>query len=264
MARMFWWFVFGMLHAWLIRYGDILVLYSVCRHDCLSRWNGCGARCPRGSGNSSCAHRAVTFPTYAGNRQAEFGNVDVKFRTRKTFVLAAGLLASLTSPIGTADPLHAFGNEGAWRHEYSGWQFARQVADFSRAMAPYTIDGNNDVGVRYQHASGLTAVVEVYLADSAATDAKLDGAKASAAQKAGESAHIRSERPFRLGRHKGVRGAKITYAADDATTYLYFFDAGRWTVKVLSSGSSDDAGKVMDAFVRALPWNTLGDSTALH
>ncbi len=29
-SRMFWLFVFGMIHAWLIWYGDILVLYSVC------------------------------------------------------------------------------------------------------------------------------------------------------------------------------------------------------------------------------------------
>jgi uncharacterized protein len=29
-ARMFWLFVFGMIHVWLIWYGDILVLYAVC------------------------------------------------------------------------------------------------------------------------------------------------------------------------------------------------------------------------------------------
>jgi hypothetical protein len=184
--------------------------------------------------------------------------------TRKTCVLATSLLVSLTSSIGTADPLHPFGNEGAWRHEYSGWQFLRQVGDFSRVMAPYTIDGSNDVGVRYENASGVSAVVEVYLADSAAPDAKLEGAKASAAQKAGDSARIQSERRFRIQEHKSMRGTKITYAADDARTSLYFFEANRWTVKVLSTGSGDDASKVLDAFVRALPWDTLGDPTALH
>jgi hypothetical protein len=191
------------------------------------------------------------------------GIVDVKFRTRqaKTFVLAACLAVSLTSAISTADPLHPFGNEGAWRHEYSGWQFAKQVGDFSRVLAPYTIDGNDDVGVRYENSSGLTAVVEIYLADSAAPDAKLAGAKASAAQKAGESSHIRSERPFRIG---AVRGTKIIYEMDGARTSLYFFEAKHWTVKVLGGASGVDAGKVLDAFVRALPWDSLGDPSALH
>jgi hypothetical protein len=176
-------------------------------------------------------------------------------------VLAVGLLVGLTSAIGVADPLHPFGNEGGWRHEFSGWQFAKQVGGFSRVMPPYTIDGNNDVGVRYENGSGLSAIVEVYLADSAAPDAKLEGAKVNAAQKAGESARMQSERPFRIGTQKGV---KVTYAADGANTSLYFFDANRWTVKVLGSGSGDDSAKVLDAFVRALPWDSLGDSTALH
>jgi hypothetical protein len=184
--------------------------------------------------------------------------------TTKLGVLAAGLLLALTSSIGTADPLHPFGNEGAWRHEYSGWQFAKQVGDFSRVLAPYTIDGNNDAGVKYENGSGISVVVEVYLSDSAATDAKLAGAKASAAQKAGESARIQSEQPFRIKEHKALRGTKITYAAEDARTSLYFFEANRWTVKVLGTGSGDGASKVLDAFVRALPWETLGDPTALH
>ena len=192
------------------------------------------------------------------------GNVDVRGWIKKTCVLAASLLVALTSSMSTADSLHPFGNEGAWRHEYSGWQFAKQVGGFSRVMPPYTIDGNNDAGVRYENASGVSAVIEIYLSDSAATDAKLPGAKASAAQKAGASAHLQSERPFRIKEHKAIRGTKITYAADDARTSLYFFEANRWTVKVLGTGSGDGASKVLDAFVRALPWETLGDPTALH
>jgi hypothetical protein len=179
--------------------------------------------------------------------------------TRTVSALAAGLLAGLTSSIGTADPVHPFGNEGAWRHEYSGWQFTKQVAGFSRVMAPYTIDGNNDAGVKYENAVGLTAVVEVYVADSAAIDAQLDGAKASAARQAGASTHIQSEQPFQVGAHKGV---KVTYAG--APTTLYLFKEQRWTIKVLGSGSDENAGKVLDAFVRALPWDSLGDPTALH
>lgn len=187
---------------------------------------------------------------------------------KNTCVLAASLLVGLTSSISIADPLHPFGNEGAWRHEYSGWQFTKQVGGFSRVLAPYTIDGNNDAGVRYENASGFTAVVEIYLADSAATDAKLDGAKATAARKAGESAHVRSEQPFQIKNHNALRGTRIAYATDEKShavqTNLYFFAADRWTVKVLGTGSGTDAIDVLDAFVQALPWDTLGDPTALH
>jgi hypothetical protein len=187
-----------------------------------------------------------------------------------TCVLATCLFASLAS---TADPLHQVGNEGAWRHEYSGWQFAKQVGEFSRVMAPYTIDGNNDAGVRYEYVSDgsrVDAVVEIYLADSAAPDAKLDGAKASAAHKAGDAAKVQAKQPFRIASHESMHGTKITYAvngkASGPQTSLYFFEANRWTVKVLGSvdSASADAGKVLDGFVRALPWDTLGDPTALH
>lgn len=188
----------------------------------------------------------------------------------KTSVLATCLFASLAS---MADPLHQFGNDGAWRHEYSGWQFAKQVGDFSRVKAPYTIDGNNDVGVMYEHASDksrVNAVVEIFLADSAAPDAKLDGAKASAARKAGDAAQVQTERPFRIASHESVRGTKITYAVDGKAsgpqTNLYFFETNRWTVKVFGStdAAGADAGKMLDAFVNALPWDSLGDPTALH
>lgn len=37
-ARMFWLFVFGMIHTWLIWYGDILVLYSICGMVALFAW----------------------------------------------------------------------------------------------------------------------------------------------------------------------------------------------------------------------------------
>lgn len=188
----------------------------------------------------------------------------------KTSVLAICLFASVAS---TADPLHQFGNEGAWRHEYSGWQFARQVGNFSRAMAPYTIDGNNDVGVKYEYVSDksrVDATVEIYLADSNAPDAKLEGAKASAARAAGEKAQVQSQRPFRIAAHESMRGTRITYAASDRAsgpeTNLYFFETDRWTVKVLGStdAAGADVGMMLDAFVRALPWDTLGDPAALH
>ena len=63
-----------------------------------------------------------------------------------------------------ADPLHKVGDEGAWRHADSGWLFPKQIGGFARVTAPYTIDGNNDVGANYEHVvNGLrtTAVIEV-------------------------------------------------------------------------------------------------------
>lgn len=38
LLRMFWLFVFGMIHVWLIWYGDILVLYSVCGAIAFFAW----------------------------------------------------------------------------------------------------------------------------------------------------------------------------------------------------------------------------------
>lgn len=187
--------------------------------------------------------------------------------------LAACLFACVSSSISLADPLHRVDNSDVWRHEYSGWQFTQQVGEFARATLPYTIDGNNDVGVQYERTVGgsrVTAAVEVYLTDSAAPVAKLDGAKAQAAHQAGDAARLQSEKPFRIGAREDLRGTKVTYAVDaksrGAQTSLYFFATDRGIVKVL--GSTDAPGKqttkALDAFVQALPWGTLGDPAALH
>ena len=176
----------------------------------------------------------------------------------------AGLLIALTSSLGSADPLHPLGNEGVWRHEFSGWQFPKQVSGLARMQAPYTIDGNNDVGARYEQTidgARVAAIVEIYMADSAATDAKLEGAKATAASKAGDSVRVRSEKPFQVDSNQPVRGTKVAYGKH---TSLYFFATDRWSVKVLGSTEGSANDKQLDAFVRALPWNTLGDPTALH
>src|SRR5690606_19289418 len=37
-SRMFWLFLFGMIHVWFIWYGDILVLYSVCGAIAFLAW----------------------------------------------------------------------------------------------------------------------------------------------------------------------------------------------------------------------------------
>lgn len=180
------------------------------------------------------------------------------------------LAASWLSSPSVADPLHKFGSEGAWRHVDSGWMFPKDVNGFARAAQPYNIDGNNDAGAEYRQASGLLAEVEIYAADSGATGATLDGAKTSAAGKAGEAARVQSEKPFEVDALKDASSVKVTYAAEGKAagtqTNLYYFTTARWRVKVLASmqDRGKDGDRTLDAFVRALPWNTLGTDSGLH
>jgi hypothetical protein len=174
-------------------------------------------------------------------------------------------------PVSLADPLHKFGDEGAWRHEDSGWLFPTQIGAFTRVTAPYTIDGNNDVGVQYAQVvnqTRATAVVEVYASDSAAPDAKVETAKASAARTAGAAARLESDQAFRLDARNELHGVKVTYTSDAGSsrsqTSLYFITSERWIVKVLAQDAGENAGQALDAFVYDLPWDTLGVPGNLH
>lgn len=182
-------------------------------------------------------------------------------RSRTTSTLLAVLIATtLTGGAVTADPLHKYGDDGAWCHVDSGWMFPQDVGSFARVLQPYNIDGNNDAGAEYRQQSGsLQAAIEVdvYAADSAATDATIDGAKATAASKAGKGAKVESEQPFKVGSAASLSGVKIKYPQIN----LYYFTTDRWRVKILARGASDDA---LDAFVQALPWTTLGTNPGIH
>lgn len=191
-------------------------------------------------------------------------------RLGKSRALLALLIAStLTGTASVADPLHKYGEEGAWCHVDSGWMFPLNVGSFARVLQPYNIDGNNDAGAEYKQESGLQGAIEVdvYAAESAATDANIDGAKATAARKAGEGAKVESEKPFQLDAAKGLNGVKIKYATDaeasGAQTNLYYFTTDRWHVKVLARGKIE-GDKALDAFVQALPWSTLGTNSGIH
>jgi hypothetical protein len=139
-------------------------------------------------------------------------------------------------------------------------------------LQPYSIDGNNDAGAEYRQESlqGGAIEVDVYAADSAATDANIDGAKATAARKSGEGAKVESEKPFKIGAVKGLNGVKIKYAAGASTsgeqTNLYYFTTDRWHVKVLARAklAGKQSDKALDAFVQALPWQTLGTNPGIH
>jgi hypothetical protein len=194
-------------------------------------------------------------------------------RFGKAPTLALLLAATLTGTAGMADPLHKYGDEGAWCHVDSGWMFPKDVGDFARVLQPYSIDGNSDSGAEYRQESGLlqgAVEVDVYAAESAATDANIDGAKATAASKAGEGTKVESERPFKIGAVKGLNGVKIKYATDanasGEQTNLYYFTTDRWRVKVLARAklAGKESDKALDAFVQALPWNTLGTNPGIH
>lgn len=190
----------------------------------------------------------------------------------KVSALLALLIAStLTGTDSKADPLHKYGNEGAWCHVDSGWMFPQDVGNFARVLQPYSIDGNSDAGAEYRQESLQGAIeVDVYAADSAAPDANIDGAKATAAHKAGEGAKIGSEKPFKVSAVQGLNGVKIKYATDASTsgeqTNLYYFTTDRWRVKVLARAkpAGKESDKALDAFVQALPWNTLGTNPGIH
>jgi hypothetical protein len=147
------------------------------------------------------------------------------------------------------------------------------VGKFARVLQPYNIDGNNDAGAEYRQESGKlkgTIEVDVYAADSAATDANIDGAKATAARKAGEGAKLESEAPFQIDAIKELKGVKVKYAsgtaASGAQTNLYFFTTDRWHVKVLAHATlaGNESDEALDAFVEALPWNSLGTNPGIH
>ncbi len=187
--------------------------------------------------------------------------------------LLAILAACATS---AADPLHRIGSNGDHRHEGSGWIYPKQVADFARTDAPYTIDGNNDVGAEYRQEAAhgsRTAVVEIYYPDSAAAGATLVTAMQAVKRAAGDGADMRppAEELFTLPGIADLDGVRIHYVALSGSnamqTSLYFFRSPTWTVAVRTSAPANDEGSTaaFDHFVRALRWETLGtDAGDLH
>lgn len=194
-------------------------------------------------------------------------------RTALTLLLAPAALACAAV---TADPLHAVGSDGEHRHEGSGWIYPLQVAEFVRTDAPYTIDGNNDVGAEYRQdtAQGRRiAVVEVYYPDSAADGARLETAKRVAQRAAGEerSVRARAEEPFAIPQAPGLDGVRIGYETRSGSAALarslYFFRTSAWIVSVRTVAPMNDrnATPALDRFVRSLRWETLGtDPGDLH
>lgn len=191
---------------------------------------------------------------------------------------AAAIISTCLSFAQTtlADPLHKIGGAGTYQHEDSGWLFPREVGAFSRVTPPYTIDGNNDAGARYElvvEGVRSAVAVDIYAADSAAAAAKLDGAKAAAQRGADPAAPLRvgSEAPFSVAPQHELTGIKVTFVADGpdagSQTILYFVATQRWAVNIVAVVSTEAAQAVeaIDRFVRDQPWHTLGsDAPDLH
>lgn len=190
-------------------------------------------------------------------------------------VAAAAFAWCLCVHSSLADPLHQVGDERVWQHADSGWLFPGHIGSFVRVVAPYTIDGNNDVGARYEQvANGLraTAIVEVYAEDSAAVGAKFADAKAALELevKSATNARLQSEGTFTVDEQRELAGAKVTYALDKdgraSQESLYFFDAAGWVVTIRTAAETTDVSmsQALDRFVREQRWEHLGAATGLH
>jgi hypothetical protein len=187
--------------------------------------------------------------------------------------LAGAVLLFLFLPLSFADPLHkAPGDASSWQHADSGWLFPRQVNDFKRLAPPYTIDGNNDVGARYEHVANgrrATAVIEIYAADSAAVEANVENARA-ALERDTANAVAQPETPFAVEDAQTTVGIKITRisasvsAPSQAT--LYFFQGPSWIVRIRAAADTVDESDAdaLDEFVRAQQWERLGTDAGMH
>lgn len=182
---------------------------------------------------------------------------------------AATILAGLLCvQVSLADPLHKKGGDGAYVHEGSGWIFPRSIGGFERVGMPYTIDGNNDVGAEYASlGNGLrrTATVDVYYADSAASGANLDSARAALQGRAGALSEVR----FAIDPSARITGIKVTATTGSGSSQaaLYFFQTRRWvvTVRTQAQGTDTEAVTALDELVRTLRWDTLDtDPGNLH
>jgi hypothetical protein len=188
----------------------------------------------------------------------------IQFPARLFFT--ALLCSSLIHPV-LADTLHSIGNGLFWHHE-SGWIFPERIGDFVRIGMPQDVAGSSDVVAHYARTTGnqrITAVIDVYGADSAINAATFTDAKKMMDAELGSSAHeARAETPIKVGAAPLYEGSKAIYeiTRDGAPAYraLYFIDTGDWNVKVqiTAPANSPDAAALADEFVRAQRWDRLG------
>lgn len=159
--------------------------------------------------------------------------------------MAAGILL-LACGAALADPLHRVAGTQTWRHEFSGWLFAAQVAGLELAGAPYQLDGGDDAGALYASSApeGIRLRLEVH---TSAPVAPPPGAM-----------------PFPLDAAPGVRGLRAVAGDGPALMAHYLFSRDEWSVLIVATAPSHADLAGMDQAVRALPWHSLGAAERLH
>ncbi len=160
--------------------------------------------------------------------------------------------------------------DGAVKHVASGWVFPKTQGEFQRGSDPTIAPGTtaDAVGEYERSANGLrtTATVYVYPPDSPADDGGLAGAREAIEAKLASVrlAQVWSQGPFKAGEAPGLVGEKTFYkigiGANSSQTNLYYFNTGKWIVKVRMSvqKTEKETFQLLDSFVRGLPWRELG------
>jgi hypothetical protein len=158
--------------------------------------------------------------------------------------------------------------DGGVRHTESGWLFPKAIGEYQRVGNPEEVAGTRDKVAKYERSTEgnrIAATVYVYPPDSRAEDAPLEGAKAVlvAGLKSADLAQLWSEGPFRAGKTPVLVGEKAFYkigiGPDSSQTNLYYFDTGKWVVKIRMSPqkTEKDTFQSLDTFVRDQSWDSL-------
>jgi hypothetical protein len=203
-----------------------------------------------------------------GRRARSQGAQRSAVRVNKRAVLFASTITLIILRTAHAEDFQKLADDAIQDTE-SGWIFPKSVGDFQRVGDPRKISGTRDCTARYERsANGLqsTATVYVYPPDSPAADASLEGAKAAIVSDLKNTPLVQlwSEGPFRAGKTLPLWGEKAFYkigiGPQSSQTNLYYFDTGKWVVKVRLSvqKTEEDTFQKLDAFVRDQPWDSLG------
>jgi len=173
------------------------------------------------------------------------------------------LLVFVLSAVASADPIHAIADGAYWHHD-SGWVFAQKIGEFALVGIPQDVAGSREAVAYYARTdSGVrtVAAVEVYPADSAASGATLEAAKAHIEQKNEGGVKQKSEDSLAIGPGETPRATRVVYASasGSATTVLYFIAMRDWRIRIEVKVPASDAHTLpaLNAFVRGQRWDSL-------